>query len=136
MTNRLSKVRDDEALSNGELRSDMMEPMPISRFCHTTCIKAGARVRCNRHIFFTLSPIMSYTSEREATSILYRTPWRPPVAVSAEGMYFDLEDGRRVIDAVGGSAVSCIGNGHPKVVQALKDQLDKVACMYKSQFSF
>ena len=62
------------------------------------------------------------------TSILYRTPWRPPVAKSAHGMYVQLEDGRTVYDAVGGAAVVCIGNGHPKVVQAMKDQIDTVSC--------
>lgn len=68
-------------------------------------------------------------SENQPTSILFRTPWKPPVTVSAEGIYYNLEDGRRLIDGVGGAAVACIGNGHPKVIQAMKDQLDKVACM-------
>lgn len=39
-----------------------------------------------------------------------------------------LEDGRKLLDAVGGAAVSCIGNGHPDVVQAIKDQVDKMSC--------
>ncbi|OBZ73839.1 hypothetical protein A0H81_06383 [Grifola frondosa] len=39
------------------------------------------------------------------TAILHRTPWRPPVATAAEGMYVWLEDGRKVLDAVGGAAV-------------------------------
>lgn len=62
------------------------------------------------------------------TAILHRTPWRPPVASSAEGIYVTLEDGTKIIDAVGGAAVSCIGNGHPVVKQAIKDQVDKVSC--------
>ena len=67
---------------------------------------------------------------RKPTSILHRTPWRPPIAQSAEGSYVTLENGQRLLDAVGGAAVACIGNGHPKVVQAIKDQVDKVACTY------
>ena len=67
-------------------------------------------------------------AQRDPTSILHRTAWRPPIAVGGKGIYLDLGDGRRVIDAVGGAAVSCLGNGHPKVIQAMKDQLDKVAC--------
>ncbi len=63
-----------------------------------------------------------------ATAILHRTPWRPPVASSAQGIYITLEDGTQIIDAVGGAAVSCIGNGHPAVKQAIKDQVDKVSC--------
>ncbi|TFK74978.1 hypothetical protein BDN72DRAFT_886090 [Pluteus cervinus] len=71
----------------------------------------------------------------EPTSILHRTPWRPPTAVGAEGSYIDLQDGRRVLDAVGGAAVCCLGNSHPKVMQAIKDQIDKVSYVYNMQLS-
>ncbi|RDX51245.1 PLP-dependent transferase [Lentinus brumalis] len=70
-----------------------------------------------------------------ATAILHRTPWRPPVASSAQGIYITLEDGTQIIDAVGGAAVSCIGNGHPAVKQAIKDQVDKVSYVYNMQLS-
>ncbi len=66
------------------------------------------------------------------TSILHRTPWQPPVAVSGQGIYVTLEDGREVIDAVGGAAVACIGNGHPVVREAIKEQVDKLACEWPS----
>jgi adenosylmethionine-8-amino-7-oxononanoate aminotransferase len=62
------------------------------------------------------------------TSILHRTPWRPPVARSAEGIYINLEDGTRLLDAVGGAAVSCIGMGNETVKNAIKEQVDKVPC--------
>lgn len=62
------------------------------------------------------------------TSILHRTPWTPPIAVRGEGIYVDLEDGHRVIDGIGGAAVSCIGTSHPKVTAALKEQLDTLTC--------
>ena len=68
------------------------------------------------------------------TSILHRTPWQPPVAVAGEGIYIDLEDGRRLIDGVGGAAVACLGNSHPTVIKALKDQIDKVPCTFSSLF--
>ncbi|CCM06198.1 uncharacterized protein FIBRA_08441 [Fibroporia radiculosa] len=74
-------------------------------------------------------------SPLKATSILHRTPWRPPVATSAEGLYLTLEDGRTVLDAVGGAAVACIGNGHPAVRKALKDQVDKLSYVYNMQLS-
>ncbi|KAG6897829.1 hypothetical protein C0992_010634 [Termitomyces sp. T32_za158] len=69
------------------------------------------------------------------TAILHRTPWTPPVAKGAEGMYIDLEDGRRVLDGVGGAAVVCLGNSHPKVIQAMKDQIDNVSYVYNMQLS-
>ena len=33
----------------------------------------------------------------------------PPKAIGGEGIYLIAEDGRRVIDASGGAAVSCLG---------------------------
>lgn len=30
----------------------------------------------------------------------------------------------------GGAAVVCIGNGHPVVKQAIKDQVDKLSCEF------
>jgi 4-aminobutyrate aminotransferase-like enzyme len=80
------------------------------------------------------SPASSQTTDLsrkqplKATSLLHRTPWRPPVGVSAKGIYIDLDDGRRLIDAVGGAAVACIGSSHPAVMQSIKDQIDKVSC--------
>ncbi|KAI0037907.1 PLP-dependent transferase [Auriscalpium vulgare] len=80
----------------------------------------------------------STTKKLEAvrpTAILHRTPWRPPVAVSGKGVYITLEDGRTVLDAVGGAAVACIGNGHPAIQQAIKDQVDKLSYVYNMQLS-
>ncbi|KAF8967730.1 hypothetical protein BDZ97DRAFT_1903295 [Flammula alnicola] len=69
------------------------------------------------------------------TNILHRTPWQPPVAVSAQGSYIELESGQKLLDGVGGAAVACLGNGHPTVVQAIKDQVDKVSYVYNMQLS-
>ena len=77
-----------------------------------------------RNRFQTLVPSL------KPTSILHRTPWQPPVAESAQKIYITLEDGTRLIDAVGGAAVTCVGNSHPKVMQAIKDQIDKVSCTW------
>ncbi|KAG9223868.1 hypothetical protein CCMSSC00406_0007730 [Pleurotus cornucopiae] len=74
-------------------------------------------------------------AEQRPTMILHRTPWRPPVAVSGQGIYLQLESGQTVIDAVGGAAVACIGNGHPVVKQAIKDQVDRVSYVYNMQLS-
>ncbi|KAF8262629.1 hypothetical protein EI94DRAFT_1773142 [Lactarius quietus] len=77
------------------------------------------------------------TCEKKAprpTNILHRTPWQPPVAVSGQGIYITLEDGREVIDAAGGAAVTCLGNGHPVVQEALKEQVDKLAYVFIGGF--
>ncbi|KAI0306092.1 hypothetical protein B0F90DRAFT_1808594 [Multifurca ochricompacta] len=81
------------------------------------------------------TPADKQSTRPRHTTILHRTPWQPPVAVSGQGIYIKLEDGREVIDAVGGAAVTCIGNGHPVVREALKDQVDKLAYVYNVQLS-
>uniref|UniRef100_A0A0W0F666 PLP-dependent transferase n=1 Tax=Moniliophthora roreri TaxID=221103 RepID=A0A0W0F666_MONRR len=83
----------------------------------------------------TKADVKQVLSSIRPTSVIHRTPWRPPVAKSAEGIYIELEDGRRLIDAVGGAAVACLGNSHPVVIQAIKDQLDRVPYVYNMQLS-
>jgi len=63
------------------------------------------------------------------SAILHRTPWAPPTAVRASGINIELEDGSQVIDAVGGAAVSCLGMGNQKVMDAITSQLGKLTCM-------
>lgn len=43
----------------------------------------------------------------------------------ADGIYLYTPDGKRYTDLISGIGVSNIGHRHPKVVQAIKDQLDK-----------
>ncbi|EJD52210.1 PLP-dependent transferase [Auricularia subglabra TFB-10046 SS5] len=71
----------------------------------------------------------------EPTAIFHRTPWTPPVAVSGQGIYITLKDGRTLIDGAGGAAVTSIGNGHPEVVKAVQDQVAKLAYVYSMQLS-
>ncbi|KZV84309.1 PLP-dependent transferase [Exidia glandulosa HHB12029] len=71
----------------------------------------------------------------EPSAMLHRTPWRPPVAVSGQGIYVTLKDGRKIIDGAGGAAVTSIGNGHPEVVKAIQQQVGKLAYVYSMQMS-
>jgi acetylornithine/succinyldiaminopimelate/putrescine aminotransferase len=43
----------------------------------------------------------------------------------AEGPFLHLDDGRRVIDLISGIAVSSLGHRHPRVVKAIKQQVDR-----------
>lgn len=43
----------------------------------------------------------------------------------AEGMYLYNKGGRKFMDIIAGISVSNLGHRHPKVIQAIKDQLDK-----------
>ncbi|MCP3458923.1 aspartate aminotransferase family protein [Bradyrhizobium sp. CCGUVB23] len=59
----------------------------------------------------------------------------PPKAIGGEGVYLFAEDGRRVIDASGGAAVSCLGHQHPRVIAALAKQASTLAYAHTAFFS-
>jgi len=45
------------------------------------------------------------------------------IAAGGQGSWIRLSDGRAVLDASGGAAVSCLGHGHPAVVAAVRAQV-------------
>ena len=54
-----------------------------------------------------------------------------PVAISAQGLYFTLDDGRTVLDGMsGGAAVACLGQGNTEVLGAMMEQASKMAYSY------
>jgi len=59
----------------------------------------------------------------------------PPKAIGGEGVWLIAEDGRRVLDASGGAAVSCLGHQHPRIVQAMVNQASKLAYAHTAFFS-
>ncbi|CUT10702.1 Adenosylmethionine8amino7oxononanoate aminotransferase EC 26162 [Bradyrhizobium sp.] len=59
----------------------------------------------------------------------------PPKAIGGEGVYLFAEDGRRVIDASGGAAVSCLGHQHPRVIAAMTKQASTLAYAHTAFFS-
>jgi len=58
-----------------------------------------------------------------------------PVAVRGEGIYLYDAGGKRYLDASGGAAVSCLGHGHPRIIAAIKRQLDQLAYAHTSFFT-
>ena len=59
----------------------------------------------------------------------------PPVAVAARGIEIVDAQGKSYIDASGGAAVSCLGHGHPAVLEALHAQLDRIAYAHTGFFT-
>ena len=59
----------------------------------------------------------------------------PPIASYGDGVYVVDTKGNRYLDASGGAAVSCLGHSHPKVTQAIKDQVDKLAFTHTGFFT-
>jgi adenosylmethionine-8-amino-7-oxononanoate aminotransferase len=58
-----------------------------------------------------------------------------PVAVAGEGIVLIDRAGRRYLDASGGAAVSCLGHGHPRVIEAIKAQAERLAYAHTSFFT-
>jgi adenosylmethionine-8-amino-7-oxononanoate aminotransferase len=58
-----------------------------------------------------------------------------PEASLAQGAYITDASGRQYLDASGGAAVSCLGHGHPQIIAAIKDQLDRMAFAHTSFFT-
>jgi adenosylmethionine-8-amino-7-oxononanoate aminotransferase len=58
-----------------------------------------------------------------------------PVAVGGEGAWLIDAQGRRYLDGSGGAAVSCLGHGHPAVVEAVREQVSKLAYAHTSFFT-
>lgn len=57
------------------------------------------------------------------------------MAVGGDGVWLDLADGRRVLDASGGAAVSCLGHGEPRVAAAIARQADRLAYAHTGFFT-
>ena len=54
--------------------------------------------------------------------------------VSGDGLYLTLSDGRRILDATGGAAVSAIGHGNKRVRDAIVKQIGKIEYCYPGFF--
>lgn len=68
--------------------------------------------------------------------VFHRNPRvEPPVAVAGEGVYLVDSEGRRYLDASGGAAVSCLGHGHPAVIEAIRQQAGRLAYAHTAFFS-
>lgn len=61
--------------------------------------------------------------------------FEPPVAVRGEGVYIIDADGKRYLDASGGAAVSSLGHNHPRIVEAIKAQLDSLPFAHTGFFT-
>ena len=70
------------------------------------------------------------------THILHRTIHsKLPTAVRGHGIELFDAAGKSYIDASGGAAVSCLGHGHPDVIAALHEQLDRLAYAHTGFFT-
>jgi adenosylmethionine-8-amino-7-oxononanoate aminotransferase len=59
----------------------------------------------------------------------------PPIAVSGQGIWLHEKNGHAVIDGSGGAAVACLGHGHPRVLAAMRAQLERLTYAHTALFS-
>ena len=70
------------------------------------------------------------------TRILHRqTGHTYPTAATGQGVIIRDATGKEYIDASAGAAVSCLGHSHPDVLEAMHDQLDRLAYAHTSFFT-
>ncbi|UVK48663.1 aspartate aminotransferase family protein (plasmid) [Mesorhizobium sp. AR07] len=71
------------------------------------------------------------------SSVFHRIPKRHlPVAVKGDGMFIFDKDGKRYIDGyAGGACVSCLGHSQESVIEAVRDQIRKMAFFHSAMFT-
>ncbi len=70
------------------------------------------------------------------THILHRqTTHKYPIAVGGEGPYLFDSNGKKYLDASGGAAVSTLGHHHPRVVNSITEQIEKLAFAHSGFFT-
>ena len=68
--------------------------------------------------------------------IFYRSLRQPyPEAARGDGPYIVDTAGKRYLDASGGAAVSCLGHSEPRVIEAIKAQLDTIPYAHTGFFT-
>src|SRR5215475_9792696 len=71
-----------------------------------------------------------------ASRVLHRSLREtPPKAIGGEGIWLIREDGKKVLDASGGAAVSCLGHQHARIIEAMAKQASKLAYAHTAFFS-
>ena len=71
-----------------------------------------------------------------AGGVFYREPRHDyPLAMRGEGVYLYDSDGRQYLDGSGGAAVSALGHSHPRVLEAIRSQVDELAFAHTAFFT-
>ncbi len=70
----------------------------------------------------------------DPSRLFYQIRQRRPLLDRGEGIYLWDRDGRRYMDACSGAMVSNIGHGNRRVLQAMREQMDRAAFGYRQHF--
>jgi len=70
----------------------------------------------------------------EPSRLFYQIRQRRPLLDRAEGIYLWDREGRRYLDGCSGAMVSNIGHGNPRVLEAMRLQMERAAFGYRLHF--
>ena len=90
------------------------------------------------HVENIIMPELSHakTTHSQTSHILHRRVNAGyPRAVAGRGAFLFDDSGKDYLDASGGAAVSALGHGHPKVIAAVKAQLETLAYAHNGFFT-
>ena len=71
---------------------------------------------------------------RPPSNLFYQSRQRRPLFDRAEGVYMWDTDGRRYLDGSSGAMVSNIGHSSPRVLEAMRDQMERGTFAYRLHF--
>jgi len=71
---------------------------------------------------------------REPSNLFYQTRTRRPLVARAEGIYIWDREGHRYIDGSSGAMVANIGHGNPRVLAAMRRQMEEATFAYRLHF--
>jgi adenosylmethionine-8-amino-7-oxononanoate aminotransferase len=71
---------------------------------------------------------------RAPSNLFYQTHGRRPLIARAEGIHIWDRDGRRYIDGSSGAMVANIGHGNPRVLAAMRRQMEDATFAYRLHF--
>ncbi len=81
-------------------------------------------------------PILRVQAIAAMSHVFHRhTQAELPVVAHGDGCTLTDTTGKTYLDASGGAAVSCLGHSHPAVIEAMKQQLDRVAFAHTGFFT-
>jgi adenosylmethionine-8-amino-7-oxononanoate aminotransferase len=83
----------------------------------------------------SLGPLLDEPAVSE-NALFYQSvyPSAAPTVESADGLYFTLQNGQKIIDSTGGAAVSAIGHNNTRVKNAIIKQLNKLTYAHPGYF--
>lgn len=81
-----------------------------------------------------MSLVSKVLVDSPASPLFYQTRKRRPIVDRAEGVYLWDRDGNRYFDGCSGAMVSNIGHSNPRVIQAMREQMESATFAYRLHF--